>query len=87
MTNPREILDPVILKGYNNAGIDVSADLLMSCLRRLDTAEEVAVHNFVWFIMEKRIGSENVEAFMKSVADIIEKYSLRNLQDGKTQEK
>jgi DUF1009 family protein len=74
--------DPKIIRDWNNASIDINAFLLQKIFQEHHAAEDVAVHNFVITIVMSRVGDQR-DAFLKSVADLIEKYSLRTLGESK----
>ena len=76
------ITDTDIIRGYNNAGVEVNADLLNNVFTVIDDQSQVAVHNFIMGIIKRRITVDQQENFCRSVAGLIEQYSLRNIENG-----
>jgi len=64
---------------WNNQG--VIEDLLKELFKKLDTDDQVVVHNYAWAKLRTIVG-DSLEEFYKHVAGIIESLGLRNLSDG-----
>ena len=73
---------PDLLFALNNAGQKFNAYLLYQVFKQIETEADKERHNFVMEMMAVRIGEEK-ENFAMSVADLLEQYSLRNIEHGK----
>ena len=75
-----------LIRGWNSAGSTLNAEFLGLVFKKLETPEDVAVHNFIMSQINERLGPHGGD-FTKQVADLIEQLSLRNLENGtQTQE-
>lgn len=75
-----------LITDWNNAGRNLNADFLGKVFKKLETPEDVAIHNFIMYYVDQRLGPHGGE-FTKKVADLIHDISLRNLEDGTKNEK
>ena len=58
----------------------MNADLLGLVFKKLETQEDVAIHNFIMSQIAERLGPTG-EEFKLKVAEIIEQLSLRNKEN------
>lgn len=70
-----------LIRDWNTMGTALKADFLGKVFKKLETAEDVAVHNFIMYYLEMRLGPEK-DNFLRSIEELIEQYSLRNIEDG-----
>lgn len=75
-----------VIRDWNNTGTALKADFLGKVFKKLETADDVAIHNFIMYYLELRLGSET-DNFLKSVEELIEQYSLRNIEHGAENDK
>ncbi len=72
------------IKGWNGAGKVLNAEMVGLIFKKLDSPDDVAVHNFLWFQIDMRLQNQG-ENFKKAITEIIEQLSLRNLEHGTTE--
>ncbi len=70
-----------VIYGLNNAGIKFNTFLLQYVFTRIETEEDRHIYNFVTDMMIERIGKNQVDNFLASVSDLLEQYSLGNIEN------
>lgn len=75
-----------LIRGWNNAGGILNAELLGLVFKKLETQEDVVVHNFIMSQVNERLGPHGGD-FTAQVADLIETISLRNIENGTKENK
>jgi hypothetical protein len=68
------------IRGWNNAGTTVNADMLRYVFQQIQSNQDAHDHNFVMRVIEQRIGRYRGE-LTQAVANAIEEISLRNMSD------
>ena len=76
---------PEHIREWNTVSVELMAELLTHVFKRLQTPEEVAVHNFIMFQIDARLQDKG-ELFRAKVAEQIKLLSLRNLKNGQKDE-
>jgi len=73
-----------IRRGWNNAGPEITADLLSSVLCEINSNRDVERHNVVIGIIKSRIEptEQNIWRLAMSMANLIEQLSLEALGHG-----
>jgi hypothetical protein len=75
-----------LIEGWNNAGKQLNADLLGLVFKKLETNDDVAIHNFIMSQINERLGPTGGE-FALQVAELIARLSLRNKDNATKEEK
>ena len=81
------MIDKSFAQRWNQAGPDCTADMLIFIFRKIDSQADACNHNLVLDFILKRINEKQLPQFFWSVADLIERYSLEAMDDGKTRTK
>jgi len=70
------------IRAWNRAGIEFNADLLGLIFKKLESPDDVTMHNFMMAQLNNRLCKQET-VFVKKVAELVEQLSLRNLDHGK----
>ena len=74
-----QITRQAAIRGWNDAGTEVNADLLSRVFKVIESQYDAEVHNFIMLeIIAKRIGGSEGR-FLRSVAELVEQYSMEHL--------
>ena len=69
-----------LIRGWNDAGRMFNAEFLDLVFKKLETPDDVAIHNFVMSQISDRLGEKGDE-FKLKVADLLTDLSVRNIEN------